>query len=40
MRMALYRVLPFIPFPKVHAGSCLVDRRAMPPLTTNPVFGQ
>jgi hypothetical protein len=38
--MALYRILPFIPFPTDHAGSCLVDRRAMPPLTTNPVFGR
>jgi hypothetical protein len=25
-----------LPFPTVHAGSCLVDRRAMPPLTTTP----
>jgi hypothetical protein len=35
-RMALYRILPFTPFPTDNAGSCLVDRRAMPPLTTNP----
>jgi hypothetical protein len=35
-RMALYRILPFISFPTDHAGSCLVDRRAMPPLTTTP----
>jgi hypothetical protein len=34
--MALYRILPFISFPRDHAGSCLVDRRAMPPLTTTP----
>jgi hypothetical protein len=38
-RMALYRILPFISFPTPQ-GSCLVDRRAMPPLTTKPVFGQ
>jgi hypothetical protein len=37
MRMALYRILPFTPFPMDHAGSCLVDRRAKPPLTTTPV---
>jgi hypothetical protein len=35
-RMALYRIPPFIPFPTDHAGSCLVDHRAMPPLTTTP----
>jgi hypothetical protein len=35
MRMALYRIPPFTPFRTDHAGSCLVDRRAMPPLTTN-----
>jgi hypothetical protein len=40
MRMALYRILSFIPFPADHAGSCLVDRRAMPPLTTKRVVGQ
>jgi hypothetical protein len=34
MRMALCRILPFIPFPISHAGSCLADYRAMPPLTT------
>ena len=33
-RMALYRIPPFIPFPIPHAGSCLVDHHAMPPLTT------
>jgi hypothetical protein len=27
------------PFPKTHAGSCLVDRRAMPPLTWAPERG-
>jgi hypothetical protein len=27
-------------FPKLHAGSCLVDRRAMPPLTTDLRFGR
>jgi hypothetical protein len=36
MRMALYRIPPFTPFPTDHAGSCLVDHRAMPPLTTTP----
>jgi hypothetical protein len=25
----------FLPFPMLHAGSCLVDVSAMPPLTTN-----
>jgi hypothetical protein len=28
-----------IPFPISHAGSCLVDRDAMPPLTRTPRFG-
>ena len=36
MRMALYRGLPFLPFATSHAGSCLVDRRALPSARIDP----
>src|SRR5687767_12233552 len=35
IRMAPCRASIPLPFPMPHAGSCLVDRRAMPPLTTD-----
>jgi len=38
MRMALYRILPFTPFPAARAGSCVVSRRAMP--HHEPVFAR
>jgi hypothetical protein len=36
IHMAPCRTSIRLPFPTSYAGSCLVDRRAMPPLTTEP----